>query len=135
MINEQMSNLVEGQDMKVSDVPLTLALSHLLVVPAVRPEARPWGQVLLHTAVHTRREVQLHVKPLLRVALLGGVLVQHHHDLGHVVELADQTDVLHGAAPLLVLALDEAAVREDGEERVDVRLGGEVEPGPHVPAW
>ena len=132
MINEQMSNLVEGQDMKVSDVPLTLALSHLLVVPAVRPEARPWGQVLLHTAVHTRREVELHVEPLLRVVLLGGVLVQHHHDLSHVVELADQRDVLHGAAPLLVMALHQPAVREDGEERVNVGLRGEVQPSPHV---
>ena len=105
---------------------------YLLVVPTVRPEAGPGGEILLHAAVDPGREVELHVEPLLGVPLLGGVLVEHHHDLGHVVELADQTDVLHGAAPLLVLALDQPPVGEDGEEGVDVGLGGEVEPGPHV---
>lgn len=33
------------------------------VVAAVRPEAGPGRQVLLHAAVHARAEVQLHVEP------------------------------------------------------------------------
>ena len=84
--------------------------AHLLIIPAVRSEARPGREVLLDTAVDSRREVELHMEPLLRVALLGGVLVQHHHDLGDVVQLTDQTDVLHGAAPLFVLALGQSGV-------------------------
>ena len=31
--------------------------------------------------------------------------------------------------------LDESAVREYGEEGVDVRFRGEVQPGPHVPTY
>lgn len=33
------------------------------VVAAVRPEAGPGGEVLLHAAVHAGAEVQLHVEP------------------------------------------------------------------------
>ena len=36
---------------------------------------------------------------------LGRVLVQHYNDLGHVVELGHQGDVLQGPGPLLVFAL------------------------------
>ena len=79
---------------------------HLLVVPTVRSEAGPGREVLLDTAVHPGREVELHVESLLGVSLLGWVLVEHDDDLSHVVELADHTDVLHGSAPLLVLALE-----------------------------
>ena len=86
------------------------ARPHLLVVPAVRSEAGSGREVLLDTAVDPGGEVELHVEPLLGVALLGGILVEHHHDLGHVVELADQTDVLHGPAPLFVLALGQSGV-------------------------
>ena len=68
--------------------------------------------------------MQLQVVSFLGVRVLGGVLVEHDDNLGHVVKLRHEADVLHGPAPLLILhpTLHEAAVSEDSQEAVDVRL-------------
>lgn len=105
------------------------------MVPAVWPEARSRRQVLLYTAVDTRREVKLHVEPgkhslqpqlldqshlsSLLVSLVGssysmmtiwkagmGDVFAILGHLGHVVEFRDQRDIFQGPVPLLVLSLD-----------------------------
>ena len=107
-------------------------VTYLLIVSGVRSESWTWRKIFLNTAVDSRTKVQLHVESFLGVRVLGGVLVEHDDDLGHVVELGHEADVLHSPAPLLILrpALHEAAVSEDGQEAVDVRLGGEVQSCP-----
>ena len=114
--------------------PGFVPVTHLFIVSGVRSEAWTWRQIFLDAAVYSRTEVQLHVESLLRVRVLGWILIEHDDDLGHVVELGHEADILHGAAPLLVLhpALHEAAVGEDGQQAVDVRLGCEVESGPEL---
>ena len=69
----------------------------------MRTEAGTGREILLDTTIDTGGEVELNMEPFLGAEVLGGVLVQHDHDLGHVVELADQGHILHGAAPLLIL--------------------------------
>ena len=71
--------------------------------------------------------MKLHVEPLLGASVLGGVLVEHDDDLSHVVELAHQGHVLHGPPPLFILPLHQTPVTQDCQQRVNVRLRGEVE--------
>ena len=128
-----------------------------LAIPAVRSEAGPLGQFLLYDAVDARRKVKLDVEPLVRARVLGRIFVEHDDDLRHVVQLGHEGNVLHGALPLIILVLlkdeswlqrykpastdkglgaqethvDEADLGNDGEERVDVALRGEIQPSPH----
>lgn len=109
------------------------------MVSAVWSEAWSRRQVLLHAAVDTRREVQLHVEPgkhslqpelidqphlsSLLVSLVGssysmmtiwkadmGDMSAILGHLGHVVEFRDQGDIFQGSVPLLVLSLDDSDV-------------------------
>ena len=107
-------------------------VTHLFIVSGVRPEAWTWRQIFLDAAVYSRTEVQLNVESLLWIWVLGGILIEHDDYLRHVVELGHEADVLHGAAPLLVLhpTLYKAAMSQDGQEAVDVGLGCEVESSP-----
>uniref|UniRef100_A0A6B0UM43 Putative secreted protein n=1 Tax=Ixodes ricinus TaxID=34613 RepID=A0A6B0UM43_IXORI len=112
---------------------LRLSLPRSAAALGTKPGAR--GQVFLDAADDAGAEVKFHVEALLRKLVLGGVFVQHDHNLCHVIEFRDCIDILHGSAPLFVLCLvEQPSVSQHCEQRVNVAFASEVEPSADMAA-
>lgn len=62
-------------------------LASYRLVSGMRPKSRSRRQILLNTTVHSRTEVQFYVETFLARRILGRILIQHYHNLRHVVQL------------------------------------------------
>ena len=73
------------------------------------------------------------MEALVRVGVHTRILVEHDDYLREIVELRPRAQVVESVAPLgVVVVLEQLAVLEHGEQRVDVTLAGEVEACAHV---
>ena len=91
--------------------------------------------VLVHVevSVGAGTEVELDMEALVRVGVHARILVEHDDYLREIVELRPRAQVVESVAPLgVVVVLEQLAVLEHGEQRVDVTLAGEVEACAHV---
>lgn len=74
------------------------------------------------------------MEALLRRRILGRILVQHYHNLRHIIQFGHHRHVLHGPAPLLIRQhVQQPAEPQHRQQRMHMRFARKVQSRPHMP--
>lgn len=79
-----------------------ITLGRHRIISAMRPKSRSGREIFLYTTIDAGRKMQFNVKPLIGKGIFCRILVQHDHNLWHVIQFRNNWDIFHGTSPLFI---------------------------------